>query len=158
MEYWQTLNPRERLLLIVGAVALLLILIWAFFWEPLHKKQHLLEQNIEKNTELVEWMTQSSQKVLLARNLRPSGSRNSPLYLIAGNVLDKHKLRPYLQNMKPQGDNERAQITLKGVSFDAVMRFLGELDSRHHIQCQRFSLKTGDNPGQVDINMVLERS
>ena len=56
--------------------------------------------------------------------------------------------------MEPIGE-ERLRVTLEGVSFDALTRWLATLEVRYGIAAEAFSVDRAGAPGLVDARLTL---
>lgn len=156
MQSWHRLSSREQIIVLVSGFLLMIFLLWRLLWLPLQLENKQLKKGIKNSQEQLAWIQNASTEVIQLRGLKPATRQNRSVMSIAGNVLARQNLRKSLKQMKPKGDKV-VRISLKGASFDATMKFLGELESRHQIHCSKFSLTPDKEVGRINLNMTLER-
>ena len=60
-KYWQGLESRERLILSVGGILVLLILVYAFVWQPWHKSLSSMKKEIQPLRSDLVWIRQHAE-------------------------------------------------------------------------------------------------
>ena len=61
--WWSGLAPRERRILLLGGLALVLILAWVAIWEPLVQGRSALRSEVARMSAEAVWMEQASDEV-----------------------------------------------------------------------------------------------
>lgn len=157
--WWTALAPRERRILILGGVALVLILVWVAVWEPLVQGRSALRSDVARLSAEAVWMEQTSDEVRRRARLEQRspvlpGNGSSVLTLIEVSA-NAAGLRSALTRVQPEG--EGARLILDAVSFDALMGWLAELEQRQGLQVSELALEAGESAGQVSARLLLER-
>ena len=76
LQRWlDSLQSRERQLVISGSITLAVILFYLVIWEPVFTKLDDARQNVESQRQLLTWMQTSAQEI---RNLQASGASLAP--------------------------------------------------------------------------------
>ncbi len=157
--WWTALAPRERRILVLGGIALVLILAWIAVWEPLVQGRSALRSDVARLSAEAVWMEQTSDEVRRRARLEqrspalPSGG-SSVLTLIEVSA-NAAGLRSALTRVQPEG--EGARLILEAVSFDALMGWLAELEQRQGLQVSQLALEATEATGQVSARLLLER-
>lgn len=159
MKAWfDGLEPRERRMLIVGGILLLISLFYVAVWEPLEDGVESLRKNNAEQLELLQWMQQSVQEV---KQLRGAGGR--PAQLAQGQSLlaaiDRaaraNKLGGALKRVQPDGNN-RARVWLEGASFDHIVRWIDSLQRQQGVFVVSSVFDALEEKGRVDARLVFE--
>lgn len=152
---WQQLGPRERMVLGGGGLLVLLLLGWAFVWQPLERTAQSLGSRVATLQTDVAWMRQTaaqiaSQQATAAPNASFGGS---PLSVVEGG-LTAARLNAGLKQLSPVGEG-RVRVVLEGVAFDALIDWLEQLDREFGLSPEEFSAQQ-KAPGAVDATLVLK--
>ncbi|MBT3045641.1 MAG: type II secretion system protein M [Candidatus Thiodiazotropha sp.] len=157
-EWWQSKTPQEHMAMIIGAVAVLLLLVYLLMWRPftqaLEKKALLVEsQQITLN-----WMQDNLD---LVRSLRSQqrgkgAGSNEALLTLVDRTAKRIQLRQQIQRIKPQGDNA-VQLWIEEAPFDTIMKWLGQLTLTHAIEIDSLTIDRQEKQGLVNARLVLQR-
>ncbi|MET0070310.1 MAG: type II secretion system protein GspM [Candidatus Thiodiazotropha sp.] len=157
-EWWQSKTPQEHMAMIIGAVAVLLLLVYLLMWRPftqaLEKKALLVEsQQITLN-----WMQDNLD---LVRSLRSQqrgkgAGSNEALLTLVDRTAKQIQLRQQIQRIKPQGDNA-VQLWIEEAPFDTIMKWLGQLTLTHAIEIDSLTIDRQEKQGLVNARLVLQR-
>jgi len=158
-ERWQQLAPREKQLLILMSIVVLITLFYFSLWKPLKTGIEDGELRIKAQTRaLIEIRKQAAE----VRQLRASGAGNrtsvkdstSLLGLIERSAKQK-KIKGSLQKVQPEGQRE-VRVWMENVPFDQLISWLDLLTSRHGIQINNISLERSNTPGIVSGRILLQ--
>lgn len=157
--WWAGLAPRERRILVLGAVALGLILAWVAVWEPLLQGRSALRSDVARLSAEAVWMEQVADDVRRRARLEQRapalpGEGGSVLTLIEVSA-NAAGLRSALTRVQPEG--EGARLILDSVGFDALMGWLAELEQRQGLQVSELMIEGQQAAGQVSVRLLLER-
>jgi general secretion pathway protein M len=157
-EWWQAKTPQEHMALIIGAVAILLLLIYLLLWRPFSQaleKQALL---VESQQITLNWMQENLDliKRLKSQQGGRSASSNEALLTLVDRTAKKIQLRQQIQRIKPQGDNT-VQLWIEQAPFDTIVKWLGQLSQTHAIEIDSLTIDRQDKPGLVNARLVLQR-
>ncbi len=157
--WYYTLSPRERNLVLYGGIAAILILFWMLAIKPLmsnHKKYTKLIAS-QKST-LVKMQKQSVEITTLQSQASKPKTINSgnPQQLIEQS-LKTWRLKPNLERMQSQGANG-IRLTLKNANADRVVRFFHELEDKHQLLISNLTMNNAKKEvGFADIRLTVKR-
>lgn len=155
--YWEQLAQRERRFLIGGSVALVVMALYLFAWEPVASGRELLTQKVPQQRELLAWMEQSAEQIIQLRESGGSAKQGFKGSLLG--VVDRSakadKVASAVKRMDPQGDKS-VRVTLENVSFNNVIRWLGNLESQYGISTKSITLERAEKPGLVSVRVTLD--
>lgn len=157
MKRWlSTLAPRERITLAGGAVAALIIVVWAGIWAPLSNRAVELDGAIAQKQR----MLVSLQR---ARAVQPDdlpgvdASARQSLVLLIDQTHRSYGLDGTLLRNQPDGQ-DGIRVTFRDASFDALIAWLAGLQSSYAVSVESANMDGGRQPGIVNATLVLRRS
>lgn len=155
-QYWNNLQPRERLTLIAGAAALLLLLLYAAVIDPYQARVERLEKQAAAQRADLEWMRQAATQV---RALRAGAPRRSAtgqsLLALADSTAKAQGLGSAVKRVQPEGQGS-VRVWMEQASFDDVLRWLQTLTNRHGVRISALVADPSDEAGRADVRLVLE--
>ena len=161
MKAWlDKLDPRERLMVTVGAVLLVLFLIYILVWSPLHSGYDSLRNTVATQRTTAQWMQVSAQTLKgLKRNsgraVQGLGGRS--LLSVADSTARAGGLGPALKRVEPEG-SDNVRVWLDGASFDVVVKWLGTLSTIHGVNAETATLERSGGAGRVNARLTLQAS
>lgn len=166
MSLWQQsrdwflgLDRRERLTVLIGGVATLLMLVYAGIVDPLLSTQARLEQRVQSDTALVSRLQSAVSEIESLRGAARSQSgaaTNESLFGTVDRTARSTALGPAVKRMQPDG-KDSVRIQLEGAPFDALVSWLGALQSDYGIHVDSVSVDRADAPGTVNAQIKLSR-
>ena len=156
-EQLRALPSRDQLLYLGGAAAVLLIL-YLSLWLPMQRELTRLRVAVPK--EKIQF-AQMQVQAMEANQLRASGRQP----LTGGNLLANLEqsattsgLRGRISRMEPDGTNG-ARLTLDGVDFNALIRWLADLQGQGGVRVEKATFEAQSNAaGTVNAKLVLRGS
>ena len=158
--WYNSLSPRERLLVLFGGIAAFILLFWMLIAKPLYKNHLKLNKVINSQKITLETMERQSIEVkqLQLQNNRPAASvSGSPQQLIE-RALQTWRLKSSLERMQSQG-SKGVRLTLTNVNADKAMRFLYELEDKYNLTISNMIINNNKKePGFADIRLTIKQS
>lgn len=157
-DWFESLEPRERLTLLAGAGLLTLILLWVVLVGPLYaaadkRKEQLttMQANLIRASELSAEIS-SHGATGPARSVQ---GQNQSLMI----VLERSARGAGLQiNRSQPVDADSVRVRFENAPFDSVVRWLAQLASSYSVQVDTASMERRDTPGMIDAQLTLKRS
>ena len=160
MKDWFTaLAPRERTMVSIAAVLVVLALIYVAAWNPLSSSVASLEQSVEEQQALKQWMQQSAAEVNRLRNASGgvgAGDHRS-LLAVVDQTSKQSQLTPAVKRIEPDGQ-ELVRVSLEQASFDDLVTWLGSLQRNHGVSVADISIDRQPDSGRVNVRLTLKRS
>lgn len=157
--WFDSLQQRERVVVIAGAVLVLLALLYVLAWAPLAAGRQALAEDVSR------W-EQSLADLRPLRGLQSSGatdaqSSNSAAQtpvVIVDQTLRVRGLDRALQRSQPTGSSG-IRVEFENVAFDDLVLWLGDLSSDYGMQVTSGSVSQSPQsaPGRVNATFTLER-
>ena len=153
--WWSALQPREQRVLAAGGVALALILAYLMAWEPLGKARR------ERAEALADAHALATQLEVLAAERSHGGAstlQGTGQSLLA--VVDQSRKASSItkppSRLQPEGDNT-VRLWLEDVPFDALVRWLNDLQNRYGVRVDNADIERESGPGLVNARLTLMR-
>jgi general secretion pathway protein M len=155
--WWATLAQREQRVVGAGAVALALIVLYLGAWEPLVGGQRERERALEEARAL------AAQLELLAVEVQRNrgsggGTIGAGQSLLA--IVDQSRKASALtkppSRLQPEGE-ATVRIWLEDVPFDALLRWLADLELRYGVRVDTADIERESGPGLVNARLTLMR-
>ena len=152
--WWTSLAERERRVLGGGAVALGLILLYSAVWDPLTTAREQRRLDLQDARAVALQLEQLAGAAPRSTGA-PAGAGQSLLAIVdqshKASTIGKPPSR-----LQPEGD-KAVRIWLEDVPFDALVRWLGELQSRYGVRVDAASIQRESGPGLVTATLTLAR-
>ena len=153
-DWFEMLQPRERVVIALGGAIAVLILVWSFAWMPLRSANLNLDTAVAEKYGLLADVSR----------LQPSGAPPAPaatsaesLVLIVDQTHRAHGLGGTLSRNQPDGENG-IRVAFQRVPFTQLVSWLGDLRQGHGIVVVTANLDGTQQPGLVNATLVLRRS
>jgi general secretion pathway protein M len=154
-EWFESLEVRERRLVIGGAVTLLVLSIYFLGWEPFINRLHDLQQSTQLKQLDLAWMQNAAKEVkqLQATQTAPVrfDSGQSLLGIIDRSAKTK-QLGDSVKRVQPDGTS-KARVWLENAKFDVVIGWLEELQRRYGVGIETITFEKQAEAGLVDARI-----
>lgn len=152
-----SLNPRERRLVVAGGIFLGLFILYQLTWAPFANGMAEMQTKVSKKQEDLLWMQQAAQE---ARSLQGGSAGRRPVH--TGSLLGliektarQRGLGSSIRKVQPEGQ-KGVRIWLDRVAFDAVMTWLDELQVKQGVMVSSLAAERTPQEGWVNIRMLVE--
>ena len=158
-DWFDTLQPREQLSVMVAAVFVAFAILYFGLWTPLAKARETLTDSVST------WERSLAELRPLLVAVRANQGGGAPvagagqsLVVIIDTTLNQRNLSGALQRSQPTGDNG-IRVEFQNASFDDLVMWLGDLSGRYGLRVQsgNFSVSTQSAPGRVNASLTIER-
>lgn len=158
IEYWRRLQTRERRMLILAAIVMMLVVFWTVVWAPIQAARAELNGQLSGQRALVDWLERVAPEVRRLRDTRQPERTFAGQSTLA--AIDQGAraagLAGALKRIEP-GTGEEVRVVLERASFPGLMRWLTATVAERPLAVSRL---TADRvgPGSVDCVVVLRRT
>ncbi len=159
MKAWlDSLAARERVMVVAGAMALVLFLLYALIWSPVRSGYLDLQESVSIKRDTAVWMQESAQRLIQLKRSRgsvASGLGSESLLALADRTARSGGLGDALKRVEPEGSNN-VKVWLEGASFDVLVGWLGSLGNKYGINVDTVTLeRVSETAGRVDVRLTL---
>lgn len=158
-EWLLSREPRERMLIMIGGILLVLTLIHLMIWSPLAEGFQSTKRQLHKLRTDVAWM-RSKSKILAAtariKPIRASSSQGS-LPTIIDRSARTTGIINRITKVEPRSNDTKVQVNLTRASFTSLLRWIEVLYLRHKINISQIIIIRGKQPGLVNVSVTFAR-
>ena len=155
-EWFESLAPRERRMVIAAAVFVLLFLIYLLIVSPLMTANETLNQSVAEKADDYEWMksraADARSRIIAGTDARKNDNRT--LIARVTSELRAKNITPV--QVRPEGE-ARLNVTLRDVNFTHLMDRLEHLQSNFSVHVAKASIEPGSETGLVNAQLTLAR-
>ncbi|MGF1643527.1 MAG: type II secretion system protein GspM [Thiotrichales bacterium] len=158
-EWFEQLQPRERILVGFGAAVALILLIYLTLWEPMARQVRDLRMARVAQQSQLDWMRDASTEAralqgntAATRNTDAGGS----LIGVVESSVNQTGLRNHVRRIEPLG-GDRISIELRDAPFNALIGWVGLLQQQHGSEIEEFNTSRGNADGVVNARFTLVR-
>lgn len=157
-EWWNNLALREKQMLVLGAFAIGIFLIYILLWSPLQNKVSSLRNQIQHSQELLAWMKDADKQIqaLEKNSQKKSGSKATGSIL---SIVQKQiKTSPVASDLSQlhQVENDSVELSFKKVNFDKLMEWLIPFTQKQGLVISQITVKPSGSAGIVAADLVLK--
>jgi general secretion pathway protein M len=154
--WWQTLSARERGLLIVGALATLVTLLFVLVLEPLHVRQARLQAQVAGETASLNRLRALAADALRQRARPATGTlpAGQSLLAVLNTTTQSAGIQDAIARVVPNG-TEEASVTFDDIEFDALIAWLVSLREQTGIEANRLVVDQAEAAGHVNASLTL---
>lgn len=160
-DWYDTLELREQVFVLVGAIFVAVALFYYILWAPLDRKHTQLAASVD-NWERSLAELRPLRAMVASGNLDPSSvstpSQQAPI-IVVSQTLQSRGLEQYRRRSQPTTSNG-IRVEFEDVAFDDLVLWLGDLSDNHALHVQAGSLSEGSAvaDGRINASLTLERS
>lgn len=155
---FNTLQPRERIVVIGGAILVLVAAIYFLALAPLYSAVDAQAKRVAQKEGDLAWMRSVAGEVAVLSAAAPSrpGPSNESLVVLIDRAARECGLSNSLTGQTPNGERG-IRVRLEAAEFDKLMVCLGTLQQVHSIDVESATIDRTAKPGLVNANLVLTR-
>jgi general secretion pathway protein M len=151
VNYWTNLNDRERRLVIIGGIFLILYVIYNFIYSPLTDTLKSKGEELQDKSSTLAWMQNVSKKPV--KKPRQAITNNKLLTIIATQLKNKSfEGFPYQLEQTNQKD---IQLSFDKVPYKVVLTWLWNLKNQYAISLKQFSANKTPTAGVIKVTIII---
>ncbi len=155
-EYWQGLQPRERVMLFAGGIAMLFALVYFLLWQPVMNSRAEMQQEVLQQRALLQWMKNAASEARLLRGVtgeKAKGLGGQSLLSLVDQSAKQHGLGSAMKRVEPDG--KQVRIWFEAVGFDQLVGWLEKIAGENGIRVINVTVEGAGAPGRVDARLRL---
>jgi general secretion pathway protein M len=156
--WWQGLNAREKQLVSLAGILLVVALLWLLIGKPIVAHHALLQQDLADAQDANTQMQQQRATIAALQSASPAAAANTTGSLHTGliNTLKQFQLDGAGTSTEEK-DKDTVILKLESKSFDALAQCLAQMESQFAARATSMSLKPAAKSGTVDAEITLKR-
>lgn len=157
-DWFDTLKPRERMIVLGGAVLVLLTAIYVLALGPFYSAIEARADRVERKEADLAWLRSVAPEMQALGASAPvsAGPSNESLVVLVDRTAREAGLGTALTGQTPNGETG-IRVRMEGAAFDLVMTWLGNLQLNQAITVESAQFDRTGTPGQVNASIVLNR-
>ena len=152
-DFWSSRNEREKRILTIGGLVVLVLLIIGVVL-PLDHSVAAAHARIATKRADLEWMRSVGPELAASGPQSRPPTSNESLLVTVDRVAREAGLAGALTSSEPAGDRGLS-VRLEKASFDAVIGWLARLSDRNGIRVESASIDAAGAPGIVNVGVTL---
>jgi len=148
------LSPRERRMVLIGALALVAILIFGMLI-PLDRSVAHTQQRLAKKRADLSWMQTVAPQIALLPP--PAAANGESLLVVVDRSARESGLASALSGSEPGGPGNLT-VRLEKAPFDALVGWLARLSQQNGVTVDSAVIEKTGSPGLVNASIVLQSS
>ncbi|AAU27948.1 TPA: type II secretion system protein M [Legionella pneumophila] len=153
--YLNTLNDREKWMVIVAGVSLFIYGYYLLLYTPLSNQVNQKSTQLIEKTETLEWMKQVRMQKRSAK--RKESVDNSQLLTILASQLKNNKTLKFPYQLQQTGSGD-VQLTFDAVPFQNFIQWLAKINEVYSINIKQFDVEKTSTPGVTRLMIILSTS
>jgi general secretion pathway protein M len=155
---WSALQPRERRVLVLGALVVGMVLSYVLLWEPLSRSRQDWRVRVAAAESDLAWMRAAAPRVRDAGAATATPTRDGRSLLARVDASAREAgLGSALLRAEPIGTGN-VRVTFQQAGFDALMRWIETFSAQHGARVGELSVQRADGVGLVDARLTLEET
>ena len=150
-------EPRERAIIATAVSLLLLVALYTFALSPLYKSVRDRSNHVIQKQQDLAWMQTLAPQLRALGVTRPVINTNESIVVVIASTAGRANVASAITGQVPVGNNS-VRVRLDNVQFDALVVWLGMLQSEFAINIDAADLAHGAQPGQVKAGLTLTRT
>lgn len=153
--WYEGLAPRERKLVVGGAVVLVLLLFYLAVVSPITAAHTRLLNQVRAEQDLLALINRSAGRLQGSSqgtgHLQPGQS----VFAATSDAIQSSPISGAVQRLE-QTQTGGVRLSLNGVAFDELTRWLASVAARDGIVVTRATIEQGTEPGTVNATLTLD--
>jgi general secretion pathway protein M len=147
-------NRREQMLILGCGLAVVLYLLWLIVFIPIqNKRDQLLAANVA-STQTLGRVQIAAAQIQQARNAGATASTDN----ISGLIDSTLRANGLAMSSFQPGANGEVRVRLDRAAYGPLMQWLYEIEFKQGITVSDLSIATTNEPGQVIVNLRLQKA
>ncbi len=152
MNYWQQLNEREQLLVLIAALFLALAVIYFGWYHPLRQATQSAQRQLLDARSTLAWMQQVEP--FLEKKQAPQQLSGPKLLSVLSASLMQTACRAFPSHLE-QATAKRIQLTFDEVPYVPLMSWLNAMSARYAFTIEQLQVNRSKNRGMVKLLLII---
>ena len=150
--YWNNLNERERLVLVLGAIVCAISLFYALIYSPLKQAIYTHTQQLIEKKETLAWLEQMHQQYKPQSATQKLSS--TQLLRALTEALDKSPLKSFNYQLQQTGASD-IQLSFEQAPYHAFIQWLWSMNQQYSMSIKQLNIEHTKTTGVVKIGLIV---
>lgn len=125
------LSPRERLMVVAGGVAALVIVLYSLVWQPWQTEVERLRSQVPQKEQTLAWMQAQAAQIesLRGKSADASAPSGLPLLTLVERSANRVEMRDAISRMSPGDEEDQVRVWMDNVAFDRWLLWVDALST-----------------------------
>lgn len=157
-DWFFSLQPRERTMVVAGGVLVLLVAIYLFALAPFYAAVSARAERVASKEGDLAWMRSVGGELMALNATAPTAiaPSNESLVVLIDRASRECGLGSSLTGQTPSGANG-IRVRLEQAEFDKLVVCLGSLQQAHSVSIESATIDRSGKPGYVNASLELAR-
>lgn len=158
LQKWQQLEARDKRILALGSIFLVLLLFYVYAWSPLSEAVNNEYEGLQRGKTLIAWLQHAQRKLSAYQSLGYQMPRMTHLesMKVVQQVFKNEHIDYHVETIK-QLNKEQVGIVINQVPFDRLIDALTQLADQYGIVMLSNRITRAKTDGLVAAKMILTR-
>ncbi len=152
-QWWRGLQMRERIVVAIAGVLMLLLGFHSLVWEPWQQAGADLADGIEQAEDDLNWMREAVTRLPQAGKATVAVAARGNLVTRMNRLISQAGLRQQMKQMKPAAEKE-VRLRFEKAGFDPLLKLLGQIQSQG-LEIRELRILPAEEPGRVNATLVV---
>lgn len=154
-DWFDSLQPREKQLLLSAAAIIALLVIYSLIWRPLVGKLEQTRAALvteRQNLNMIKTLQAQAKQLQASAQAKKGNALDGSLLKVVDSTRESAQL-PAAKRIEPEGKNS-IRIWIEEVPFDKLMMWIGRLQRQYHIEVSDLLIDK-QKPGIVNAKIIF---
>ncbi len=148
--WWAGLEPRERQLVSVAGVFVVIGILYWGIWTPVADAEANALNKLKGQEQTLSYVKQKTNQLISIKRAGGQSSYSGSLSSLVNSTASRYSL--VITRMQPQGD--KVQIWMDEVPFESLLGYLNELVQQKGLSLDTLDLAETEDPGMVKVRRI----
>ena len=155
MDWFTSLPRRQQWFAVVGAIVVVLYVLYMALWAPLATKVDKLTERNQGAAGNLAWLRESAAEV---KQLRGSGGGSASSQMTLSQMVDASVARQGIRmsRFQPSGQTE-AQVWFDKVEFNRLAAWLDQMENGYGVAIKNIAINAGNEEGMVNARVRFSK-
>ncbi|MBX3709945.1 MAG: type II secretion system protein M [Gammaproteobacteria bacterium] len=157
-EWWSGLALREKQVIGIGTVLLVLFIAYQWVWAPYLNHIVQMREQIVASQKTLSWMQAANDVIQKVENKTKEKNKSISLVVLLSQIqkqIAQAGLGQSLTQLK-QASNDSVEIQFQKVEFDKLIKLLVVIIKEQNVSVTRMSVIANSVPGLVNTSIVMK--
>lgn len=157
-EWFQGLTQRERVMVQVTAVVLVIFILYLVVIAPISNSYSRNKKNVESATETLAWMRSAATEVKSIQSSGGAVSGPQGKQFVLSTIdrsAKKAGLAAVMKRVQPEGESG-VRVWFENAAFDELIKWLAMIETKHGLLVNEINVEQTESSGLVNVRVFLE--
>lgn len=152
IEYYDTRDPREQILLMVGLPIILILLFYIAIWQPIYESNQKAKQQLANEQRFNHWFNQ--QTSTLSKNDKTFDWTSNNLPSVVEKTLEEFALNPWKKRIF-QNQQQETIVTFDNIPYQNLIAWIKKLNFEYQVVLRNVNISATQSPAKVNAKLTL---